>query len=52
MLVDAPSPFYNCKVIEGVFMGIVEMFGITDVKVVQTKCVKQGDSTCRYHITW
>ncbi len=52
VLVDAPSPGYNCKVIEGVFMGIVEMFGIANVKVNQTKCVKNGGNTCEYHITW
>ncbi len=52
VLVEAPSPGYNCKVIEGVFQGIVEMFGIKSVKVNQTKCVKQGDNTCEYHITW
>jgi len=52
VLVDAPSPGYNCKVIEGVFQGIVEMFDIQNVKVTQTKCVKKGDDTCEYHITW
>ncbi len=52
VLVDAPSPGYNCKVIEGVFQGIVEMFGVKTAKVTQTKCVKKGDSTCEYHITW
>jgi len=52
VLVEAPSPGYNCKVIEGVFIGIVEMFGIKNVKAVQTKCVKNNDTTCEYHITW
>jgi hypothetical protein len=52
VLVEAPSPGYNCKVIEGVFQGIVEMFDIKTTKVIQTKCVKNNDNTCEYHITW
>jgi hypothetical protein len=52
VLVDAPSPGYDCKVIEGVFQGIIEMFNIKTVAVKQTKCVKKGQSTCEYHITW
>jgi predicted hydrocarbon binding protein len=52
VLVEAPSPGYNCKVIEGVFLGIVEMFNIKTGKVAQTKCIKSGGSTCEYHITW
>ncbi|MBN1552876.1 hypothetical protein JW979_15485 [bacterium] len=52
VLVDAPSPGYNCVVIAGVFQGIVEMFGVKGVKVEQTKCIKKGDTTCEYHVTW
>jgi len=52
VLVEAPSPGYNCLVIEGVFQGIVEMFGINTVKVEQTQCIHKGGRTCEYHITW
>ena len=52
VVVKAISPGYNCKVIEGVFYGIVEMFGFKDIKVEQIKCVKKDDPTCEYHITW
>ncbi len=51
-LVEALSPGYNCKVIEGVFQGIIEMFGIRGVRVTQITCVKKGGSVCQYHITW
>jgi len=51
VIVLAPSPGYNCKVIEGVYLGILKMFGKNGT-VVQEKCVKKGDSTCQYHISW
>ncbi len=52
VIVDAPSPGYNCALIEGVFEGILSMCGVTHPKVIQTKCKKKGDNTCVYAITW
>ena len=52
IVVDAPSPGYNCTLIEGVFEGILHICGIGDGVVKQTQCVKRGDPTCVYHITW
>jgi hypothetical protein len=52
IIVDAPSPGYNCKIIEGVFLGILKMLGEENGKVIQTKCIQRGDSTCIYDITW
>ncbi len=52
IVVDAPSPGYNCTLIEGVFEGILHICGIADGAVRQIQCVKRGDPTCVYHITW
>ena len=52
IVVEAPSPGYNCTLIEGVFEGILHICGISDGLVKQTQCVKRGDPTCVYHITW
>jgi hypothetical protein len=52
VVVEAQSPGYNCTFIEGVFLGILEMYDITTGSVVQKKCVKNGDSVCEYHIHW
>lgn len=52
VIVEAISPGYDCTFIEGVFMGILEMYGINYGKVTQEKCVKRGDNTCEYHIKW
>jgi predicted hydrocarbon binding protein len=52
VIVEAPSPGYNCALIEGVFEGILQMCGVAQSKVVQTKCKRKGDSTCVYNITW
>ena len=52
IIVEAPSPGYNCVLIEGVFDGILQMCKVKDGSVKQIKCVKNGDSTCVYHISW
>lgn len=52
IIVDAPSPGYNCKIMEGVFLGILKMLGEENGQVTQTKCIQRGDSTCIYDITW
>jgi predicted hydrocarbon binding protein len=50
--VEAISPGYNCALIEGVYEGILEICKIKNYKVVQTRCVKKGDTACEYDITW
>jgi hypothetical protein len=52
IIVEAPSPGYNCALIEGVFDGILRMCHITHGTVKQTKCIRKGDSTCEYSIQW
>jgi predicted hydrocarbon binding protein len=52
VIVEAPAPGYNCRLYEGVFFGILEMNNIKSGKVTQTKCVKNGESTCEFHIIW
>ncbi|MEW6139381.1 MAG: hypothetical protein AB1733_14205 [Thermodesulfobacteriota bacterium] len=52
VVVEAPSPGYSCILIEGVYEGILQMCGVADGRVKQTKCVRRGDSTCEYHLTW
>ncbi len=52
VVMDAPSPGYNCALIEGVFEGILHMCQIKNGKVKQTKCVRNGDPTCEYSIEW
>jgi hypothetical protein len=52
IIMDAPSPGYNCTIIEGVFEGILNMCGVRNKLVKQTQCVKRGDPTCVFSITW
>jgi hypothetical protein len=52
VVVEAISPGYTCILIEGVYEGILEMCGIKQYKVIQTRCVKKGDPVCEYDITW
>jgi predicted hydrocarbon binding protein len=52
VVMEAPSPGYNCALIEGVFEGILHMCDRKEGRVKQTKCVKNGDPTCEYTIEW
>jgi len=52
IMIAAPSPGYNCTLIDGVYEGILHICGIADGSVKQIQCVKRGDPTCLYHITW
>jgi predicted hydrocarbon binding protein len=49
---DIPDHGYDCRVDEGVYQGILGMFGIENGKVEQTECKKKGDPSCEFHITW
>jgi len=52
VLMEALSPGYDCTLIEGVYLGILDMCGVGSKEVVQTKCIKKGDSVCEYMIRW
>ncbi len=42
----------DCRVLEGVYLGILGIAGVSNGGVKQEQCVKQGDNTCEFHITW
>lgn len=48
VIVQAPAPGYSQKLFEGVYLGILEMFGIKNGNVVMTK----GAPVFEYNITW
>jgi hypothetical protein len=48
VIVKAPAPGYTQKLYIGVFLGILEMFGITQGKVTMTK----GKPDFEYEIKW
>lgn len=52
VLIEAKSPGYNPTLIEGVYLGILEMCGVKTGKVEQIKSTLRGDDTCIYQITW
>jgi len=52
VVMEAPSPGYNCSFIEGVYEGILIMCDIRHGKVKQSRCVTKSDPTCEYVITW
>jgi hypothetical protein len=52
LVMEATSPGYDCTLIEGVYLGILDMCNVDHKSVRQTKCVKKGDDVCEYLITW
>jgi hypothetical protein len=52
IVVEAPSPGYNCALTEGIFEGILRICHITRGRVKQTKCVRRRDPTCEFTIQW
>jgi len=52
VVMEATSPGYDCTLIEGVYLGILDMCGVGSKEVMQTKCVKKGDPVCEYMIRW
>jgi predicted hydrocarbon binding protein len=52
VIVEAVSPGYSCVLVEGLYESILNICGITDYKVTQTRCVEKGDPVCEYDIQW
>ena len=52
VIVQAPAPGYPSTFFEGVFLGILEMCGVTTGKVVQVQSEEKGDPFTEFHITW
>ena len=48
VIVQAPAPGYNQKLFEGVFLGILEMYGIKNGRVTMTKAAPEFE----YEIIW
>lgn len=41
-----------CKLMEGVYKGILDMSGASFGQVFHDKCILKGDPYCEFHITW
>ena len=52
VVVEAPAPGYNSRLYEGVFLGILEICGVTAGRVEQTKSQEKGDATSEFHVMW
>lgn len=52
--IEVKNPPYLAfdRLMEGVFLGAVEMAGIENAKVEQASCAQKGDVVCEYRITW
>ena len=52
VIMEATSPGYDCTLTEGVYLGILNMCGVKNGEVIQTKCLKKGDRDCEFLIKW
>lgn len=51
VVLDIPDCGYDCRLGEGVYLGILDMYG-KDGIVKQDRCIRDGSSSCEFHITW
>ncbi|MCM2279499.1 MAG: hypothetical protein NDJ89_15595 [Oligoflexia bacterium] len=52
VLVEATAPRYNPALFEGVFLGLLEMAGVTGGQVLQTRARARGHRSDEFLITW
>ena len=52
VIVQAKIRAWDCRIQEGVYLGILEMVGASGGVAEQRKCVKSGDDICEFHVTW
>jgi len=52
VVLDIPDCGYDCRLGEGVYLGILSIYGIDNGLVVQERCIKKGNPTCEFHISW
>ena len=52
VILKLPKLGYDCLVVEGVYLGILEIFGIRNGRIAHNTCVKKGDPYCRLEINW
>ncbi|MBN2168366.1 MAG: hypothetical protein JW738_03910 [Actinobacteria bacterium] len=41
-----------CKLLEGVYLGILTLAGAPEGQVKHSKCISKGDDVCEFEITW
>lgn len=51
-IIEAKIRAWNCRILEGVYLGILELAGATGGRVEQRTCVRRGAEICEFHITW
>jgi hypothetical protein len=52
VVLEIPDCGYDCRLGEGVYLGILSMYGIENASVEQEKCLRKGNTTCQFHISW
>ena len=52
IIIETRMEEQDCKVLEGVYLGILEMAGVPNGKVSHTRCIKKGDPFCEFHVKW
>ena len=52
VVLEIPDCGYDCRLGEGVYLGILSMYGIDDAVVEQARCIKHGGTACDFCINW
>lgn len=46
------TTFTDCAYEEGIYKAVPTIWGLPEANVKQTRCIKNGDDTCEYVISW
>ena len=52
VVIEMPDEGEDCRILEGVYLGILKLADVFSGQVEQKKCVRRGDPVCEFHITW
>ncbi len=51
-IIEAKIRAWDCRIQEGVYLGILGLAGVSGGVVEHKKCVRRGDPVCEFHIKW
>jgi hypothetical protein len=51
-VIEAKIRAWDCRIQEGVYLGVLDLAGVKEGRVEQTKCVRRGGDICEFDIVW
>jgi hypothetical protein len=51
-VLEAEVAEYDCALMKGILLGLLDLAGVEGAHVAQTRCVRDGASVCEFEMTW